>query len=126
MAARIKRRIAILVLAVLAFAQLNVALANCAMNGSMMMQATAGTPDKPCEDCDTPLGSPRDQIPSLCATHCATDAQPAAVPAAMALSQTEVLILVLPRRIFEARPTGLDGPPSGAPPRRILLHSFLI
>jgi hypothetical protein len=123
---RLKRRIAFLLLAVLAFAQANMALASCAMDSSTMASAMAGTSDKPCDGCDTPLTDSRAQISSVCATHCASAVQPTAVPAPLALPTIQSVVLVLPRQVFDARPTGLDGPPSGAPPHRILLHSFLI
>ena len=126
MPTRLKRRIALLLLAVLAFAQVNVALAGCAMDSGMMASAMAGAADDPCKGCDTPPANSRDQIFSVCATHCATADQPAAVPAAVTLPTIQRTVLVLPRLVFDARPTGLDGPPSGALPRRILLHSFLI
>jgi len=126
MPARIKRRIASLLLAVLAFAQVSVALASCAMDSGMMASAMADMADHPCNGCETPLTDSRDQIASVCATHCATNDQPSAVPAAVALPAIQRTVRVLPRPVFDARPTGLDGPPSGAPPRRILLHSFLI
>lgn len=126
MPVRLKRRIALLLLAVLAFAQVNVALAGCAMDRGMMASAMAGTAEHSCGGCDTPLADSRDQIASVCATHCATNDQPAAVPAAVTLPAIQRSVLVLPRLVLDARPTGLDGPPSGAPPRRILLHSFLI
>ena len=123
---RLKRRIALFLLAVLAFAQVNVALAACAMDSGMMASAMAGTADDPCKGCDTPLSKPADQISSVCATHCATTDQPTAVPATVPPPAIQRIVRVLPRLVFDARPTGLDGPPSGSPPRRILLHSFLI
>ena len=115
-----------LLLAALAFAQINVALASCAMGSGMTMPAMAGTADMPCDGCDTPPADSREQIASVCATHCATGAQPASVPAAVSAPKIRQAVLVLPRLVFDARLTGLDGPPSGAPPHRILLHSFLI
>lgn len=126
MPTRLKRRIALLLLAVLAFAQVNVALAGCAMDSGTTTSAMAGTADDPCKGCDTPPTNSHVQVSSVCATHCATADQPTAVPAAVMLPTIQRTVLVLPRFVFDARPTGLDGPPSGAPPRRILLHSFLI
>lgn len=123
---RRKRRIALLLLAVLAFAQVNVALASCPMDSGMMAAPMAGQADHPCGDCDTPVSNSHDQLSSVCATHCATSDQPASVSAPIVLPAIRQPVLVLPRPVLEARATGLDGPPSGAPPRRILLHSFLI
>jgi thiamine pyrophosphate-dependent acetolactate synthase large subunit-like protein len=125
MSARLKRRIALLLLAMLGFTQLNVALASCAMDGSAMA-AMAGTGDDPCKGCDTPLANSHDQISSVCATHCATADQPAGVSAVLTVPAIQRAALVLPHLVFASRSTGLDGPPAGAPPRRILLHSFLI
>src|SRR6266446_1632387 len=116
MPARLKRRIALLLLAVLAFAQVNVALASCAMDSGMIASVTAGTADDPCKGCDTPPGNSSDQISSVCATHCASADQPAAVPAAVTLPAIQRSVLVLPRLVLDARPTGLVGSMTGAPP----------
>src|SRR5258706_7354060 len=126
MLVRLKRRIALLLLAVLALAQVNTALASCAMDRAAMTMAMTAPSDTTCEGCDSPL-STSDQVASACASHCVTSEQPAAFAQAIAvLSPSVSPVLLLPRRAFEVRSTGLDGPPSGAPPRRILLHSFLI
>jgi hypothetical protein len=124
MPAWLKRRFALLLLAVLAFAQVNAAIASCAMGGGMM--SMTGASDTPCEGCDTPLDNPQDRLTSVCATHCATVGEPAAVSAALSVPAIDQPVLLLPRVVPRPRPTGLDAPPSGAPPRRILLHSFLI
>ena len=126
MPSRLKRRIALFLIAMLALTQVNAALASCAMDGGTSAMAMAGTNDNPCDGCDTPLNNPHDRISSVCATHCATGDQPAAVPAGLSLPTIHRPAYVLPRWFLDARPTGLDGPPSGAPPHRILLHSFLI
>ena len=126
MPSRLKRRIALFLVALLALTQVNAAFAHCAMGGGMTVMAMVGTNDNPCDGCDTPLDNPRDQISSICATHCATGGQPATVAAAFSLPTVQRSVFVLPRLIVEASRTGLDGQPSGAPPRRILLHSFLI
>jgi hypothetical protein len=110
----------------LAFTRMNAALANCTMDQDAMTSAMAGRGDQPCEGCDTPVSDPRHQISSACAAHCASAEQPTAVAAGLVISKIERVAFVLPHLVLDARPTGLEGPPSGAPPRRILLHSFLI
>ena len=117
---RLKRRIALLLFAVLAFAQLNGAFAApCPMSAAMSM-------DMPCDDCETPLQSAHNDMPSVCATTCATSEQPGAVAAAFVLPPPAQPVLLLRPAPLDQRATGLAGPPSGAPPHRILLHSFLI
>lgn len=121
MRARVRRRIALLLFAVLAFAQLNGAFAApCPMSAAMSM-------DLPCDDCDTPLQSAHNDMPSVCATACATSEQPGAVTPALVLPPlAQPVLLLLKPAPLDQRATGLAGPPSGAPPHRILLHSFLI
>ena len=120
MQARVRRRIALLLFAVLAFAQLNAVLAApCPMTMAMSM-------DMPCEDCDTPLQSAHNDMPSVCATSCATGEQPGAVAALAVLPAIQQAVLVLKRPPNYERASGLEAPPSGAPPHRILQHSFLI
>ena len=121
MQARLKRRIALLLFAVLGFAQLNGALAApCPMSAAMSM-------DMPCDDCDTPLQNAHNDMPSVCATSCATSEQPGAAASELVLPPLVLQpVLGLRPAPVGRRATGLAGPPSGAPPHRILLHSFLI
>jgi len=116
MAARLRRRrIALLLLILLSFAQVNVALAGCFMDRASMAN-NAGM-EQPCED-----GSP-----NVCVLHCTSDLQLTGTTAGLVPDVIETAIFVVPR--FEFPPpakSALDGPPVAPPPRRILLHSFLI
>jgi hypothetical protein len=119
MSGRLKRHIALLLLAVLAFAQMNVALAApCPMSPGMAV-------DMPCEDCDTPLQSAHNDMPSVCATACAVSDQPGAVGAAFAVALAPQAAFVVRNSLPHDAPLALGDPPPG-PPHRILLHSFLI
>src|SRR5438132_12084910 len=71
MRSRMTRRVAFLALAVLALAQVNAAFASCPMGGGAAM-SQMGASDTPCEGCDTMPPDAHDQIPSVCATQCAT------------------------------------------------------
>src|SRR4051794_2092203 len=123
---RFKRRIALFLIALFALGPVSAALASCPMGMSgEMMSMMAMDADHPCEGCDTSLNDSRDLAPSVCATHCATQDQPAAFSAAAPLPAVAQPVLLL-RVSFEAGPAGFGNPPSGAPPRRILLHSFQI
>jgi hypothetical protein len=124
MPAWLKRRVAFVLLTLLALVQANAALASCPMANAAMPAAMAG--EAPCEGCDTMPLDTHDQIPSVCAAYCASSDQPAAVAATIVLPSPQRQALVLPRFVPDARPTGLEAAPSGAPPHRILLHSFLI
>jgi hypothetical protein len=126
MRSRLKRRIALLVVALLAFAQINVAFASCSMDRGMLGSMATMEANEPCGGCDTPPLNSQNQLPSLCVAHCTSDLQLAVVSIAIVRAPSQSAILIVPPRIWAAPPTGLDGPPSGAPPRRILLHSFLI
>jgi hypothetical protein len=129
MPARPKRRIALVLLALLAFAQINVALAGCFMDRGSLAPATATSTDMdaPCDGCSMPPSGTADQISNACIVHCTSDLQLTTAATPLVFNAIEVPIFVVPR--FEAPPparSALDGPPVAAPPRRILLHSFLI
>lgn len=118
MPVRLRRRVALALLALLAFAQVNVALAGCFMDRTSM--AT-------CEGCDPQVPDALDQVSNACVVHCTSDLQLTG-PAQTALPAAIDVPLFLVARL-EPRPparSALDGPPVGPPPRRILLHSFLI
>ncbi|HEX2566870.1 MAG TPA: hypothetical protein VHL85_08410 [Burkholderiales bacterium] len=119
MRASLKRRIALLLLAVLAFAQMDVALAApCPMSPGMAV-------DMPCEDCDTPLQSAHNDMPSVCATACAVSDQPGAVGATLAVALALQAAFFVRNSVPYDAPLALGDPPP-RPPHRILLHSFLI
>jgi len=119
MRASLKRRIALLLFAALAFAQLNVALAApCPMRPGMAV-------DMPCDDCDTPLQSAHSDMPSLCATACAAGDQPSITSAALPVPTLAQPVFVFRNSPRHDAPLALGDPPQG-PPHRILLHSFLI
>lgn len=119
---RTLRRIALALIALLAFAQANVALAACPMERGGMAQAAT---DAGC--CDTPQFEPVPQLSNGCVAHCTADLQLAGMPAALVHPPADVAVLVLP----PPRPRlptgiGLSAPPPVAVPSRILQHSFLI
>ena len=114
MAGILRRRIALLMIGLLAFAQGSVAFAACSMERGTAMPAMAMAPDESC-------------APNLCVAHCTSDLQLAGAAASIVRGPADlpVLRIALPE-IGPAPHTGLHVPPPGAPPRRILLHSFLI
>src|SRR5438477_10329 len=78
-------------------------------------------------DCETPMTETSPQNVNLCALHCTWDLQVAGVAVALLRSPADlpILTVALPHAVPAPR-TGLHAPPLGAPPHRILLHSFLI
>ena len=122
-----KRRIATFVLALLAFAQANVASHACTMDRGAMGPAVATGSDGPTADCDAPKAATKSRDANLCAVHCTWDLQAAGVALALVgtPSNSPILTVDRPREVPAPR-TGLYAPPSGAPPLRILLHSFLV
>ena len=120
---RLIRRIAIALLAFYALGQASVALAACEMDRGAMAQAMAMPVGDGCDDCSKAAA---DSVTALCVAHCTADLQIAAVPPEAVVAAAidgSAPAVVVPR--FRS-PTVLSYPPPGAPPRRILLHSFQI
>jgi hypothetical protein len=124
---RFKRRVAVLVLTLLAFAQGSVAFHACAMDRSAVGPLIASGSDEAGGDCDAPMSGGSAQNANLCLLHCTSDLQTAAAALALVGAPGNPPILAVVRAPAAPAPrTGLFAPPSGAPPHRILLHSFLI
>jgi hypothetical protein len=122
MARILKRRVALLLIGLLVFAQGAVAFAACSMERGMIAHIAMAA-DEHCANCPSP--APQAQNGSLCVAHCTSDLQLAGLTVSLVRSPAQLPALVV-NRPTALLPTGLDAPPSGAPPRRILLHSFLI
>jgi hypothetical protein len=121
---RFTRRISIWLIAMLVFAQASVAVAACTMDrGSFapMLQMAEGC------DCETQLKPDAPQYANRCVAHCTADLQLSGSMTALVRSPAHVPVLLLPPFDRLASPrTGLESPPPGSVPHRILLHSFLI
>ena len=127
MRAGFKRRIAMIMLALLAFAQANVASYACTMDRGAMGPGMGTAADGPGADCDAPMAATKSRDASLCAVHCTWDLQAAGVAlASIGMPGNSPIFTVARSRETPAPRTGLYVPPSGAPPLRILLHSFLV
>ena len=119
---RLVRHIAIALLAFYAFGQASVAFAACGMNRAAMAQAMAMPGDQTCDECPT---AGADAVTALCVAHCTVDLQITAAPDAVAAPAVAgpLTAIAVPR--FRSPPIPAYLSP-GAPPRRILLHSFQI
>jgi len=121
MSRRSSRRIAILVLGLLAFAQVDVALAACSMDRGSMVNAMTMPADEPCGSCVTEGAS----VAAVCVAHCTADLQlVGAAPDVVAAPAVQPRA-ALPITRFRNPPVLAYLPP-GTLPRRILLHSFQI
>lgn len=113
-----------MVFAALAFAQANLAFAVCSMDRGMLGAATAMAGD---HDCDGKDKAKPAAIDAKCVAHCTTDLQQVAQPVAIAPSAVAVLMVwLVPPQAVPVAHKGLTARPPGAPPHRVLLHSFLI
>jgi hypothetical protein len=128
---RLIRRLALALIAVLAFAQASVVLAACTMDRGEMGPMMAHTSDSGAadEDCcaPAPLHSPGAQVANGCFTHCTADLQITGFPVVLAQVPTATPVLLLPQleRSYRGRAL-LEAPPPPTVTSRILLHSFLI
>ena len=123
MTSRLIRRVAIALLAFYAFGQASVALAACAMDRGEMGQAMAMPDGGTCDDC-APAGE--DAVTALCVAHCTVDLQVAGTAPGVVVAPAiieSMLAVAVPR--FRSPPVVVYLQP-GAPPRRILLHSFQV
>jgi hypothetical protein len=121
---RLIRRLALALIAFLAFTQASVALAACTMDrGQMAQMGTAG------DDCcgGTEVDAPALPLPNDCVAHCTSDLQLFGGPLALVAAPVTEPVLILPRLeppgLRQAR---LEVPAAGVIPPRILQHSFLI
>ena len=124
---RFRRWVAMLLLAAIGFAQASVSYAACTMERGTMAAVIAPEPAEPCGDCGMSMTHFGPQYANRCVAHCTADLQLAGLAPAIVRSPAHTPVLLLPRA--EAAPfadTGLDVPPPGTPPPRILLHSFLV
>ena len=115
-----------LLLAASAFAQASVSLASCTMERGQLAAVIAIQAAEPCE-CDYALIEDDPQHAVRCVAHCTADLQIS--HAATAIVRGAANAPVPTESLAEIRlfaPTGLEVPPPGTPPSRILLHSFLI
>ena len=124
MTARFVRRFAAALIALYAFGLGTVALAACGMDRGEMAQtmamAAAGT-EHDCHEAEEGAAP----LTPVCAAHCTADVQftgiqPVAVP-----SRLDIAVLMVEAVAGRASLPAAYLPPPG-PPRRILLHSFLI
>lgn len=123
---KLKRWIALLLLAATSFAQASVAFSACQVERGQLAQ-TIGTPDnRPCED-GVVMAEAWTKYTNRCLAHCTADLQATGAAVALVRSPAFAPVLLLVRVASPpVADTGLDAPPLGAPPSRILLHSFLV
>ena len=123
MTLRLIRRVALALVAFYAFGQASIAFAACGMDRGAMAQAMSMPAGDTCDDCAKAGG---DSVTAVCVAHCTADLQVTAAapeaPPALAVAESLTAVAV-PR--FRSPPVVGYLPP-GAPPRRILLHSFQV
>ena len=119
------RRLAFLLLALFGFAQGSVALAACTLDRGTLSTAMAAPQPGMQDDCDNSAMVGVRVEANRCLAHCTADLQVCGDPVALAHAPAPAFFMpvVTPHLVM---PKGLDVPPPGAPPARILLHSFLI
>jgi hypothetical protein len=128
---RLIRRLALALIAFLAFAQASVVLAACAMDrgemGPMLMEPTESA--AAAEGCCEPpsVQSAEVQVANNCFAHCTADLQLTGFPVVLVQVPAATPVLLLPQleRSFPGRAV-LEAPPPPTVTSRILLHSFLI
>ena len=122
-----RRWAAIFVLAGLAFAQASIALAACSMDRGMLAAAMAMPAGEECDACEMPRQQAAMASANACIAHCTADLQQASQAVAIVPGPAAVLVhFVMQPPGPPASSKGLTAAPPGAPPHRVLLHSFLI
>jgi hypothetical protein len=121
---RLIRRLALALIAMLAFAQASIALAACSVDRGEMAQMVA-TGDDCCGTAE--LQAWEAQLTNDCVAHCTADLQLSRLPIALVHRASDSAVLLLPHRERGSPPTGQVEPLAARViPPRILLHSFLI
>lgn len=127
MSRRYLRKLAMSVVALLLFAHASFVLSACQRErGSLAQMIAAPAAEEGCVHCGTVVANNDALYANRCFAHCTADLQVAGEPVVLAQSAADTPVLLLPPEVLQPPDTGLDGAPPGAPPRRILLHSFLI
>jgi len=124
----LKRWIARLLLAAVAFAHASLAFSACQLERSALSQAM-GSADAAAvhRECETTMVMDWTKYPNRCFAHCTADLQTVGAAIALVRSPSGDPVLSLPRDEPRAvAHTGLAASPPGTPPARILFHSFLI
>jgi hypothetical protein len=123
---RFLRRIALSLIGLLIFAQANVTLAYCPMDRGMLSLTVGAAEEDPCSDCGDSVSAFGSLYANRCVTHCTADLQLAGLPLALvrAPAHTPVLVVERPTLLFGL--PAFHAPPSGDPPRRVLLHSYQV
>ncbi|HZE60195.1 MAG TPA: hypothetical protein VE085_06530 [Burkholderiales bacterium] len=128
MKARLIRKLALSLVALMLFAQASFVLAACQRErGSLasMMMAPA-TADEHCGDCRGVVSHDDALYANRCFAHCTADLQAIGAPIGLVRSAADVPVLLVQRTPTRPPDTGVGAAPPGGPPHRILLHSFLI
>lgn len=119
-----KKRVALLLVLLLGFAQINVAIAACSMDRGMLAhEMTVGTDGgQACDGCS----GVSDRSPNICVAHCTSDLQADTVSVTLVRVPADAPVLSAARagRVLPGR--SQERALSSAPPLRVLLHSFLI
>lgn len=114
------RRVALVLVALLVYAQATVAVAGCTMDRAEMAQSAAHG----C--CELPMAEPGPLLDSVCVTHCTADLQRFDPPKAIVRAPSPSPVLALPGG--GAAPPNIcigAATPGAAVPLRILFQSFL-
>jgi methenyltetrahydromethanopterin cyclohydrolase len=127
MKARLNRLISTLVLAALAFAQASLAFSACQLDRGSLARSLGAAEQNACES-GCMVASAWTKYANRCVAHCTADLAVAgsAVPLVRHPADAPVLALLSAQDGAAALRVVLEAAPPGAPPRRILLHSFLI
>ncbi len=119
--------IAKLLLAMLGFGHLAVALAACPMERGSMAAVVAPAMAEPCAEGGMYMNSFGPQYVNRCVAHCTSDLQHFGALIPLVAASAGAPVLVVPHARWAAAPdTGLEFPPPGTPPPRILQHAFLV
>jgi hypothetical protein len=123
----LKRWVARFLLAVVAFAQASLAFADCPADRGGLGHALSAETMVTCQSGMISMSESGPLYANRCLAHCTADLQIQATGVAIVRSAADAPVLFVPLREYRPlRAAGLQGLPPGAPPLRIVLHSFLI
>lgn len=92
----------------------------------MLTVVIGAAPNEGCGDCGATVSALGALYANRCVTHCTADLQLGGLPVALVRAPAQSPVLLVEAPALKPDRAALYAPPRRDPPRRVLLHSYLI